>query len=159
MKQIGKMLVNIDIIISCIALLALIYVTFSNVILRYFFNAPYQWGEEVQMIFIVWAIWFGGSAAFRTGDQICVDMVLGLLPSKVRSIVNVVIYVTSVLLLAFLCRQGIAYVIQLANTNRVTETLHISRALIYSCIPVSCLCMIGNMTYTFVVDMRKAVKR
>lgn len=159
MKKVKKILINMDLIISCIALLALIYVTFSNVILRYFFNAPYQWGEEVQMILIVWAIWFGGSAAFRTGDQICVDMILGLLPKKIRTVVNIIIYVISTLLLAFLGWQGIAYVMQLANTNRVTETLHISRALIYSCMPISCFWMIGNMTYAFWADMKKAVKR
>ena len=95
MKKIGKILANIDLMISCIALLALIYVTFSNVILRYFLNAPYQWGEEVQMILIVWLIWFGGSAAFRTGNQICVDMILGLLPRRLQTVVNIVIYIIS----------------------------------------------------------------
>ena len=157
MKKIGKILANIDLMISCIALLALIYVTFSNVILRYFLNAPYQWGEEVQMILIVWLIWFGGSAAFRTGNQICVDMILGLLPRRLQTVVNIVIYIISVLMLGFLCKQGIDYAAQLADTNRVTETLHISRALIYSCMPISCFWMIGNMTYAFIADMRKAV--
>ena len=155
MKKIGKILVNIDLIIACAALVALVYVTFSNVILRYFFNAPYQWGEEVQMILIVWLIWFGGSAAFRTGNQICVDMVLGLLPKKVQKVVNVCIYVICVVVLLFMMKQGISYIMQLAKTNRVTETLHISRALIYSCMPISCALMVCNLTYATIKDFKE----
>lgn len=155
MKKIGKILVNIDLVIACAALIALIYVTFSNVILRYFFNSPYQWGEEVQMILIVWLIWFGGSAAFRTGNQICVDMILGLLPKQVQKVVNICIYILCVAALLFMMKQGITYCAQLAKTNRVTETLHISRAAIYSCMPVSCALMIGNLTYATVKDLKE----
>lgn len=155
MRKIGKYAVNIDLFIACAALVALVFVTFSNVILRYFFNAPYQWGEEVQMILIVWLIWFGGSCAFRTGDQICVDMVLGLLPKKIQSIVNIVIYILSVAVLLFMFKQGVSYVMQLAATHRVTETLHVPRAFIYSCMPISCFLMIGNLTYATMKDIRR----
>lgn len=154
MKRVGKFLINVDVIISCLALIILIYVTFSNVILRYCFNSPYQWGEEVQMILIVWLIWFGGSAAFRTGNQICVDMILGLLPKGIQKMVGVVIYLLSVAVLLFLVKQGISYVAQLASTNRVTETLHIPRALIYSCMPISSFLMACNMTWAEIQEWR-----
>ena len=157
MKKIGKVLINLDLIISCIALAVLIWITFSNVILRYFLNAPYQWGEEVQMMLIVWVIWYGGSAAFRTGNQICVDMVLGLLPKTFQKVVNLVIFLISVAVLLFLMKQGFAYIAQLASTNRVTETLHIPRALVYSCMPVSCLLMVFNMGYAFVKEWKGEV--
>lgn len=154
MKKVLKMIVNLDILISCVALVILIAVTFSNAILRYFFNAPYQWGEEVQMILIVWLIWFGGSCAFRTGNQICVDILLGLLPKGMQKVIHVVIFLISAAVLAFLMVQGIAYVEQLADTNRITETLHIPRVVVYSCMPVSCLLMIGNMAYGFVKEWK-----
>ena len=154
MKKIGNYLVNIDILISCLALVGLIYVTFSNVVFRYCFNSPYQWGEEVQMIMIVWLIWFGGSAAFRTGGQICVDMILGLLPEKTQKVINICIYILSMAILIFMMKQGISYVMQLAKTNRVTESLHIPRALIYSCMPISCALMAGNLTWYTIREMR-----
>lgn len=104
------------------------------------------------MILIVWLIWFGGSAAFRSGAQICVDMVLSLLPVKLQKIVNVMIYFLSMAVLLFMMKQGIDYVMQLAKTHRVTETLHISRALIYSCMPISCGLMACNLTYASIRD-------
>ena len=150
-----KSLANIDLVISCSCLALLVFITFTNVILRYCFNAPYQWGEEVQMLLIVWVIWYGGSAAFRTGNQICVDMILGLLPKPVQKAANVVIFALSFAVLLFMFRQGMAYITQLFSTNRVTETLHIPRGFVYSCMPVGCLLMLLNMTYAFFRDLRK----
>lgn len=149
-----KKIVNIDLVISCVCLALLVFITFSNVILRYCFNAPYQWGEEVQMLLIVWVIWYGGSAAFRTGNQICVDMILGLLPKAVQKAANIVIFVLSFLVIAFMFRQGLSYILQLYSTNRVTETLHIPRAFVYSCMPVGCLLMLFNMTGQFIKEWR-----
>ena len=150
-----KALANIDLVISCSCLALLVFITFTNVILRYCFNAPYQWGEEVQMLLIVWVIWYGGSAAFRTGNQICVDMILGLLPKPVQKAANIVIFALSFAVLLFMFRQGMAYILQLFSTNRVTETLHIPRGFVYSCMPVGCLLMLLNMTYAFFRDLRK----
>lgn len=158
LRTLAKHIVNIDIYIACICLALLIFVVFSNVVLRYLFNAPYQWGEEVEMMLIVWLIWYGGSCAFRMGSQICVDMVLSLLPQKVQKVINVLIYVLSLVILLFLAKQGFAYVVQLAQTNRVTESLHISRAVIYSCMPIGCVLMALNMTYAAVKEFKGGKK-
>ena len=153
MKYLKKLL-NIDLVISCICLALLVFIVFSNVILRYCFNSPYQWGEEVEMLLIVWVIWYGGSAAFRTGNQICVDMVLGLLPQKMQKVINVLIFILSFAVILFMLRQGLSYVLQLADTNRVTETLHIPRAFVYSCMPAACFLMLINLTVAFIREMK-----
>lgn len=149
-----KKLMHIDLVIACICLALMVFIVFSNVILRYCFNAPYQWGEEVEMLLIVWVIWYGGSAAFRTGNQICVDMVLGLLPQKAQKVVNVIIFILSFFVILFMFRQGLSYVLQLHDTNRVTETLHISRAFVYSCMPAGCFLMLINLTIAFIREMK-----
>ncbi len=153
-----KIIYKMDLVVASICLGLLVFITFSNVILRYCFNAPYQWGEEVQMLLIVWVIWYGGSAAFRTGNQICVDMVLGLLPVKVQKVANVVIFILSVAVLLFMFRQGLSYITQLYSTNRVTETLHIPRAFVYSCMPIGCLLMLISMTATFIKEWKGGSK-
>lgn len=147
MKKILHFIANLDLYIACTTLVVLILVTFTGVISRYCFNAPYTWGEEVQLFMIVWTIWFAGSASCRYGQQICVDMVVDLFPKGFQKVLEVVIYFISVALLFYLFRQGISYVQQLYKTNRTTEILHISRALIYSCVPLCSLLMIINTTY------------
>jgi len=57
--------------------------------------------------------------------------------------------------LLFMLKQGISYVMQLSATHRVTETLHIPRAIIYSCMPISCFLMMGNLTYVTFRDLRR----
>lgn len=147
MKKLLAHIVRIDLYISCTALAVLILITFTGVITRYFFNAPYTWGEEVQLTLIVWVIWYGASAAFRYGNQICVDMVVDLFPQKVQKVIEIIIFLISAAMLVYLLSQSITYVAQLARTSRTTEVLHISKALIYSCMPISCALMILNYTY------------
>lgn len=147
MKKVIDFIVNLDLYIACVTLVALILITFTGVISRYCFNAPYTWGEEVQLFLIVWTIWFAGSASCRYGQQICVDMVVDLFPKAFQKVLEVVIYLICVGLLFYLFQKGTVYVQQLYKTNRTTEILHISRAFIYSCVPVCSLLMIVNMTY------------
>ncbi|MBS6642132.1 MAG: TRAP transporter small permease [Clostridiaceae bacterium] len=147
MKKVINFIVNLDLYIACVTLVVLILITFTGVISRYCFNAPYTWGEEMQLFMIVWTIWFAGSASCRYGQQICVDMVVDLFPKTFQKVLEVVIYIISAALLFYLFKKGIVYVQQLYKTNRTTEILHISRALIYSCVPICSLLMIVNMTY------------
>lgn len=147
MKKILRHVVRIDLYISCTALAVLILITFTGVIARYFLNAPYTWGEEVQLALIVWVIWYGASAAFRYGNQICVDMVVDLFPKKVQKVIEIVIFLIAAVMLGYLFSQSVTYVSQLARTNRTTEVLHIPKALIYSCMPIGCGLMILNFTY------------
>lgn len=58
---------NLDLIIASICIAFLIVITFINAILRYFFNAPLAWIDEMQMWMTIWATCYGASALFRNG--------------------------------------------------------------------------------------------
>ncbi len=140
---------NVDVLLAGICLIILVAITFLGVIMRYFFNNPFVWQEEIQLWLFLWIAFFGGSAAFRTKNHVEIDMVVELLPSKVQKLVQILIYAVVVIVLGYLCGKGMKMVEQFIATNKSTFVLSVPSSLIYSVVPIGCILMIIN--YTMVV--------
>ena len=57
-----KILKNLDIVLAGLILGILVVVTFSGVIMRYIFNAPFVWQQEVQLTCFLWSGIFDGES-------------------------------------------------------------------------------------------------
>lgn len=64
------------------ASVGLVAVTFCGAIMRYAFNSPFAWQEEVQLMLIVWIVFFGGRYAFAAGNHCAIDVVVELFPQS-----------------------------------------------------------------------------
>ena len=133
---------NMDLFFSVVALFALVAVTFMGVFMRYLFNSPFAWLDEVQMILIVWLSCFGASAAVRHGGHIAIDMVVGLLPQKMQKRLSLLILLIVVLVLGFLTWNSFGLVRQQYSFKRVTDILELPRAYIFAALPASSAMMI-----------------
>ena len=59
MKNLKKLLGNLDTIISGFSLCAIVVITLAGVIMRKIANQPIAWLEEVQLLLFIYAIFFG----------------------------------------------------------------------------------------------------
>ena len=139
-------ILSIDLYIAIATLSALIIITFIGAIMRYAFNSPFAWQKEIQIGLIIWSVFFGGSAAFRMGNHIAIDIIVDRFPEKVKKLFEIVIYVIVIVVLAYLLFCSYKMVVQLSQGNRVTDILYIPKQYIYLCIPISCFLMIVNYT-------------
>ena len=137
---------NLDLFISIVSMIILIALTFAGVVMRYVFNDPFKWGEEVQLSLFVWVIYFGGCAAFRYKGHIAVEILLDLFPKRMQNIASVIIYIISFCVLLYLFVNSCLYVIQQYNNQRITEILKLKRAYIFLALPVGTFLMIVNMS-------------
>lgn len=153
MKKILNRIMNLDYLIAGFSLVILVLVTFMGVIFRYFLNSPLIWEEEIQLMMITWTIYFGASAAFRSGGHIAIDMIVDSFPKKVQKIFDVLIFLVTTGVLIFLMVNGTALVDQFIRTGRVTNILHIPSQYVYIAIPVGCALMIISNTMYFVKRM------
>jgi TRAP-type C4-dicarboxylate transport system permease small subunit len=144
-KRIEKFL-NFDYVVSCSALAVLIIVTFGAVVMRYFINRPIIWGEEVQLFCIVFVVFFGAGAGFRTGSHVAIDFLVDRFPPGLRKIVELVIYIVSILILVYFSVQSASFVAQMYRTRRVSEILDIPYFITYAAFPAGCGLMIVNYT-------------
>lgn len=144
-KRIERLL-NFDLVVSCSALAVLIIVTFGAVVMRYFINRPIIWGEEVQLFCIVFVVFFGAGAGFRTGSHVAIDFLVDRFPPRAQKIVETVIYVFSIVILIYFAVQSASFMAQMYRTRRTSEILDIPYFITYAGFPIGCVIMIVNYT-------------
>ena len=75
--------------VSGICLLASVAINFINIIGRYFFSVSIPWAEEIMLFLMVGCVFTGCCAVAWEGRQIRMDVVVNMLPPKLRELVNV----------------------------------------------------------------------
>lgn len=141
-----RYLLNLDMIIAAAALAVIIVITFVGVPLRYFMNAPIVWEEEVQIWCFIWVIFLGGGAAFRTGSHVAIEFLVDMLPSKIKKVFEVLIYLIVMAVLVYFVIHGTTLVNQIIAMKTSTNILKVPNWLIYSAFPIGCAIMMVDYT-------------
>ena len=147
-KKLLTRLLNLDFILSGAAFIMLVLVTFVGVIMRYLFNNPLVWQEEMQLALVIWVVFFGASATFRTGGHVAIEIIVDSMPGKVRRVVEILGYLITCVVLLYLLKSSMNLVLQMITTGRMTNILRVPYQFIYGAFPVSCVLMIINYTYS-----------
>lgn len=137
---------NLDIIISGLALTALVLITFLGVIARRVFNSPFAWQEEMQVFCTLWLVFIASGAVFRTIDHISIELLVDALGPKLKRIVELFVYVVVMATLAFTLYRSYLLVEQLYVTERLTNILKIPYYLVYIPFPIGCVLMMASDT-------------
>jgi len=74
--------------VSAICLMASVLINFANIIGRYFFSVSIPWAEEIMLFLMVGCVFTGCCAVAWDGRQIRMDVVVSMLPAKVRDLLN-----------------------------------------------------------------------
>jgi len=77
-------------LIGSVLIAATVSLTFTQVVLRYFFNSPQTWAEEVGRYLFIWITFLGAAAAFARDTHIRVDAVMSLFGPKVERAADLV---------------------------------------------------------------------
>lgn len=153
------MLLGLDNWLAGSIFVVLVVITFLGVIMRYVFNDPFVWQEEVQLALFLAMIFLGAGAAFRSGAHVAIDVLTSRLPMKAQKVIEAVGAVIVVFVLAYFMVQGTRMAVGFAEHGRTTNLLDIPRALIYSVIPIGMALMIINYVFSlfFSVDPTEVV--
>ena len=140
MKKTLNALLNLDTLVAGVGLVLIVVMTVAGVFMRKVMGRPFAWMEEMQIFFFIWTIFFGGSVAFRTGSQVSIDLIAVRLSPRARRILDIVDYLITVLVLAYLTKGG--YQLMMSVTKKVTPYFKISYSLIDLAVPIGCVLMI-----------------
>ena len=108
-----SILTNLDAIITGTTLTICVILVNANVIMRYFFNSPIHWSEEVVTSLFVWTVFIGSSYAYRKHSHLGVDIVINLMPKKMKTVVKSVMAVVEFFVLSMLTWVSSQYVYHL----------------------------------------------
>ena len=108
-----SILTNLDAIITGTTLTICVILVNANVIMRYFFNNPIHWCEEVVTSLFVWTVFIGSSYAYRKHSHLGVDIVVNMMPPKMKKVVRAIMSVVEFLVLLMLTVVSSQYVYHL----------------------------------------------
>jgi TRAP-type C4-dicarboxylate transport system permease small subunit len=72
--------------IAGVCLLGSVAINFVNIIGRYFFSVSIPWAEEIMLFLMVGCVFTGCCGVAWEGKQIRMDVVVGMLPAKIRTL-------------------------------------------------------------------------
>lgn len=151
-----KFLSHLDSFVAVASLLIIIAITLGGVVMRYIVGRPFAWLEEMQLFFFIYAIFFGGSVAFRMGNQVSIDLIANRLGPKARRALDIFDYIFTMGILLYLMFGGIG--LTQSVSGKVTPYFKISYTYIDIAAPIGILLMIIQYTYVFIDQMKKPLK-
>lgn len=137
-----------DIWITGSFFVALTVITFLGVLMRYFFNNPFVWLEEVQLALFLGVVYLGGGSAFRHGSHVAIDFLVERFPRSLRKAVELFVVVVVVGVLAYFAWQGAQLAAGMAEAGRATNILRIPSVLIYAMVPIGLVWTMINFLFT-----------
>ena len=158
MKKILDILDKIEVAVASLVLLVLICVTFFGVLMRYIFNNPCTWEEELQRACMVWITFLAAPAAFRTKSHVAIEILVDALPKSLRKIVELLIPVVVYAVLIYFFFRSQNYIAVMLRTSRKTPILMIPYSTIYAIAPVSIVLMLISYTEQKYYELKELFK-
>ncbi|MBM4315539.1 MAG: TRAP transporter small permease, partial [Deltaproteobacteria bacterium] len=118
----------------CIAAMSMLVI--AQVVLRYVFNDPLTWSEEMARIAFIYLAFIGIGAAYGRRKHMAIDAVVILLPPRIRRAVEcAVVGIASVFLLAVIMLTARS-MLELHRMDVTTPALEYPMAFVYLIIPL-----------------------
>jgi len=81
---------------AALCLITSVAINFVNIIGRYFFSVSIPWAEEIMLFLMVGCVFTGCCAVAWEGRQIRMDVVVAILPTRLRELINVLSELTMI---------------------------------------------------------------
>ncbi len=120
-----SVLLNLDAIITCVTLSLCTILVNANIFMRFFFDKPIYWAEEVATSLFIWAVFVGSAYAYRNHSHLGVDILVKMLPASAKKVTQIVINIIEIAVLAMLTYVSAQYVMN--SWTRVTDVLMMPR--------------------------------
>lgn len=101
---------NLDAVITGGTLTICVIFVNLNVIMRYFFNRPLQWCDEIVTSLFVWTVFIGSAYAHRKHAHLGVDILVNLFPPVMRKKIRLFFDILQILVLGMITYISAQYV-------------------------------------------------
>jgi len=79
LKKIDKGIEMVQLVICCVIMFAIMWLTFFMVFFRYVLNNSIVWAEEILRYLMMWVVLIGAGLTTRVDEHVCMDGVQGIL--------------------------------------------------------------------------------
>jgi TRAP-type C4-dicarboxylate transport system permease small subunit len=93
-----------------VILSVMVSVSFSQVVMRNFFNTAFSWGDGLTRALVLWCGLLGASLAVKEGRYINIDTFSRVLPTPIKRVMKMVVYVFAAVTCYFLGKASVGFV-------------------------------------------------
>ena len=141
LEKLKKAVGFVDETIFGISAVVLVMITVVGVFFRFVLNSPFPWVEEVQMILVVWSVFYGASIAIRTKGHIAVEIFFDAMPSFAQKLCEVLIWIIVALSIAGITYLQVDRVMDLIKSDLRTPVLRLPSYIEYLGVVIACVLM------------------
>ena len=146
LNKMKKAVGYVDETIFGISTVVLVMITVVGVFFRFVLNKPFPWVEEVQMILVVWSVFYGASIAIRAKGHIAVEIFFDAMPAAVQKLLNVLIWIIIAISIAGITYLQVDRVGDLIKSGLRTPVLRLPSYIEYIGVVLACALMfIGHI--------------
>ncbi|KEJ91671.1 TRAP transporter small permease [Synergistes jonesii] len=109
---------------------------FLQVVMRYFFNMPLTWPEELSRYMWIWTTFFSMSYTIYMRNMLRVDLLAEFLPERIRQILEISIQFLSLGIYSTFAYYSVIVYRSLVTSGRVSPALRIPMYMVYSALCV-----------------------
>lgn len=150
-SKLVKYIVDIDERIGSFLIFIMMSLTFLQVIMRYIFNAPLFWSEEVTIVLSIWVVFLGAGIASKRRLHIAIE--LFALSDKVALAKSIIISLCVIFFCVVVIIGAVPLLIDLRTVK--TPALRIPTSWIMISFPVCALVMIYAQLVEIIKDVIK----
>ena len=138
-NRFDELLVGTVEIVSALLLIFITVLTLAQVIMRYIFNNPFTWSEELAIAAFIYLTFLGISVAYARNRHLWVDAFVAALPRTMAIVVNGLVLALSAGFLILVSILMIKVIVVTWKVGITTAALEIPRAFIYLSLPLGCV--------------------
>ena len=137
---------------ACITAISLLVI--AQVVMRYVFNDPLEWSEEMARLVFISSAFIGIGAAYGRRRHMFIDAVVVLLPEKAKQIFEVVVVAIATAFLIGVIGISAQSIADLHRMDVTTPAMELPMAYVYLVIPLGLAALIAQMWLDLYKDRR-----
>jgi len=137
----------------CIILVAIVAVTFIQVLFRYIFHLSLAWSEELARYLFLWLAALASAYAFKTRSHFALRFLVNRFGMRIQNTIGTLVTFIVVLFLAVFLWKAVGFTASMAN--QVAPSTQMSMALPYSSAVVGAVLMMFYVLRNWWTDIHK----
>ena len=136
-----------------ISLVAMVLITFMQVVLRWF-DAATVWAEELSRYIMLYQVWIGASYAVREDAHIRITALIGKLTGNKRRVSETVVLALWLIFALWLTVEGVMLVKEIAIMGQVSSAMRIPMTIPYASVLIGGALMSVRLVQKLIQDMK-----
>lgn len=154
-KKLDRKIRALEMAVVSLSIISMTIIIFLNVVLRYVFKNSWTWAEELGRYIMIWLSLIGASLCVRDNVHVTMDILMNVLPEKMKKTLLFIIYTGSAFVSLYLGYLGWKFMYRVKVAKQFSTVMEfLPMWCVYLAIPISGILMAKNFIHLIILNMK-----